>query len=375
MRKDTKQFVLFLKTLKSGEKMYYYVVRDENNRRLQYSTGESDQQKALMVCLEKMSKGKLIPKSRLSFSEYAKDFYDYEKSPYIQGKLKRGFSYARASADTRSNFIRNEAMPFFGDKLISRISPKDIENFILRLKSSGISNNTLNGKIKTLRQIFRYAFKMHDIDFDPTTEIMLFKNDTAERGIFSEEEIDSLFGGSDSIEKYWGGDTVAYTMNLFALKTGCRLGEIQALCAGDIKDECVSVSKSWNEKYGLGTTKTGKSRVIPIGDDLKKRLLMLTWGKDDDDFIFANKNGNRPIARTRIYPKFYAALEKVGIDAGERKKRNLSFHCWRHTFASRLANANIPELYIRRLTGHSSTQILDVYSHIQIEKLKEAIDF
>lgn len=266
-------------------------------------------------------------------------------------------------------------MPFFGDKLISRISPKDIENFILRLKSSGISNNTLNGKIKTLRQIFRYAFKMHDIDFDPTTEIMLFKNDTAERGIFSEEEIDSLFGGSDSIEKYWGGDTVAYTMNLFALKTGCRLGEIQTLCAGDIKDGCVSVSKSWSEKYGLGTTKTGKSRVIPIGDDLKKRLFMLTWGKDDDDFIFANKSGNRPIARTRIYPKFYAALEKVGIGAGEREKRNLSFHCWRHTFASRLANANIPELYIRRLTGHSSTQILDVYSHIQIEKLKEAIDF
>ena len=52
MRKDKKQFVLFLKTLKTGEKIYYYVTRDENNRRLQYSTGESDQQKALQVCLD-----------------------------------------------------------------------------------------------------------------------------------------------------------------------------------------------------------------------------------------------------------------------------------------------------------------------------------
>lgn len=74
MRKDKKQFVLFLKTLRSGEKIYYYVTRDENNRRLQYSTGESDQQKALQVCLDRMAQGKLIPTSHLSFSEYAKYF-------------------------------------------------------------------------------------------------------------------------------------------------------------------------------------------------------------------------------------------------------------------------------------------------------------
>ncbi len=375
MRKDTKQFVLFLKTLKSGKKMYYYVARDENNRRHQYSTGKTDQQKTLQFCLERMAKGKLISKTKLSFSDYARDFYDYEKSPYIQGKLSRGFTYSRTCADAKSSFIRNEAIPYFKDVPISLISPKDIEGFIAHLKSAGIKNSTLNGKIKALRQVFRYALRMHDIGFDPTTEIMLFRNDTEEKGTFTEKETQALFGQADSLEGYWNGDKSAYTMNLLALQTGCRLGEIQALRVKDVQDGCILVSRSWNEKYGIGTTKTGKNRIIPVSDGMKNRLLLIMWGKGDDDFLFGNRDGKRPVARSRIYASFRSALAKLGIDDEERIRRNLSFHCWRHTFASRLANANVPELYIRRLTGHSSERILDTYSHIQIDKLKEAMDF
>ena len=140
MRKDTKTFVLFLKHLRNGKDIYYYVTRDENNRRLQYSTGESDQQKALQVCLDRMAQGKLIPNFRLSFSEYAKDFYNYDKSPYIQGRVQRGFNFSRSSADARNSFILNEAIPFFKDKLITQVSPGDIERFIMQLKAKGIKN-------------------------------------------------------------------------------------------------------------------------------------------------------------------------------------------------------------------------------------------
>ena len=92
-------------------------------------------------------------------------------------------------------------------------------------------------------------------------------------------------------------------------------------------------------------------------------------GKDVGDFVFSDTDGKTPIARHKIYAQFKKALCNVGITEEERQKRNLSFHSWRHTFASNLANDNVPELYIRRLTGHSSTQILDVYSHV-LYKLK-----
>lgn len=375
MRKDRKDFVIFLKTLKSGEKMYYYVARDENNKRKQYSTGKTDIQEAMKVCLERMVQGKLVQNSRLSFTEYANDFYDYDKSKFIQGKLKRGFTFSKANADARNRFVHSAAIPFFGDKLISQISAGDIENFIILLKSTGIKNNTLNGKIKWLRQIFRYAYKMNDIQFDPTSQIMLFKNDTAEKGIFTDDEIEVLFNKDFSLEKYWRGDTVSYTMAYLSLHTGLRLGEIQALQKEDLSEDCIIVRKSWSEQYGLGSTKTGKKRMIPLTRDLYAKLAILAGSNQTGDFIFSTNDGKRPVSRKKLYDRFYFALEQIGVTEDERKQRNLTFHSWRHTFASILANGNIPELYIRRLTGHTSQKMLDTYSHIQIDKLREAIDF
>lgn len=375
MRKDKKDFVIFLKTLKSGEKMYYYVARDEHNKRKQYSTGKTDIQEAMKVCLERMAQGRLIQNAQLSFTEYAKDFYDYEKSQFIQGKLQRGFSFSHANAEARNRFIRSTAIPFFGDKLISQISPNDIEAFIVSLKSTGIKNNTLNGKIKWLRQIFRYAYKMHDIQFDPTERIMLFKNDTAEKGIFNDEEIEQLFNNTDSLEKYWGSDIITYTMNYLSLHTGLRLGEIQALQKEDLTEDCIIVRKSWSEQYGLGSTKTGKTRIIPLSRSLYEKLAILAGNNRSGNFIFSTNDGVRPITRKTLYGRFYYALEKIGLTETERKHRNITFHSWRHTFASILANGNVPELYIRRLTGHTSQKMLDTYSHLQIDRLREAIDF
>ena len=111
-----------------------------------------------------------------------------------------------------------------------------------------------------------------------------------------------------------------------------------------------------------------------MNKDLKLKLLNLSWGKEDNDFIFSDSDGKAPVARHKIYAQFKNALCRIGITEDKRFKRNLSFHSWRHAFASNLANDNVPELYIRRLTGHSSTQILEVYSHIQVEKLRAAIN-
>ena len=307
--------------------------------------------------------------------QYAKDFYDYDKSKFIQGKLQRGFSFSKANADARNRFIHSSAIPFFGDKLISLISAGDIENFICSLKSTGIKNNTLNGKIKWLRQIFRYAYKMNDIPFDPTTQIMLFKNDTEEKGIFTDDEIETLFNKGDSLENYWGADIVSYTMAYLSLHTGLRLGEIQALQKEDLSEECIIVRKNWSEQYGLGSTKTGKTRMIPLSRSLYEKLSILAGSNQSGDFIFSTNDGKRPVSRKKLYDRFYSALDKIGVTTDIRKQRNLTFHSWRHTFASILANGNIPELYIRRLTGHSSQKMLDTYSHIQIDKLREAIDF
>ena len=364
-----KDFSVFPKTLKNGTTIFYYTTYDEHDRRRQFSTGKRDKIEAVKFCMERMMKGRLVPASSLLFSEYAKDFYDYERSAYIKGKLQRGFSYSHSAADSKNRFIRSKAIPFFEGKTMDTIAPKDIETFVVSLKDAGLTNTTVNKDLKDLKVIFHEALKRGDIATDPTAQIQPFKNDTREKGIFSLSEMERLFCGKDAVESVWGGKREMYLLNLLAVRTGMRLGELQALQMRDIMGDHIIIRHSYDCTYGLKETKTGTERIVPVKAELLGELKSLCGSGNEDAFVFSHTQGKTPIRRTDIYKSFRAALGRIGMTEEERKRRNISFHSWRHTFASILANRNAPELYIRTLTGHSSPKMLRHYTHIQPEVL------
>ena len=66
-------------------------------------------------------------------------------------------------------------------------------------------------------------------------------------------------------------------------------------------------------------------------------------------------------------------MDKIGLSCNKLSERNISFHSYRHTFASILANKNVPELFIRKLTGHASQEVFNGYTHIELEELQKAL--
>ncbi len=73
-------------------------------------------------------------------------------------------------------------------------------------------------------------------------------------------------------------------------------------------------------------------------------------------------------------------MAKAGIDSqtvqgqGNRQFSKVSFHSLRHSFNSILANAGITQETRMALTGHSSAAINSDYTHLDISKLKGAVD-
>ena len=70
---------------------------------------------------------------------------------------------------------------------------------------------------------------------------------------------------------------------------------------------------------------------------------------------------------------------KVGLDmqqvqgSGARKICRRTFHALRHSFTSALANAGVaPELRMK-LTGHETEAIHRVYTHHELQPLKDAM--
>ena len=61
---------------------------------------------------------------------------------------------------------------------------------------------------------------------------------------------------------------------------------------------------------------------------------------------------------------FYKAMDGIGINEEDRKRRGITFHSWRHKFATDCVKANMHPLKITALTGHKSHDMLYRYTDL-----------
>jgi site-specific recombinase XerD len=115
----------------------------------------------------------------------------------------------------------------------------------------------------------------------------------------------------------------------------------------------------------LWKTKPGKTRHIPLNSVALEQFLALQ-AKTKSGFIFRNTEGNRLRARaTRDW--FEPAVAKAGLT-------DYTWHCNRHTFASRLVMAGVDIRTVAQLMGHSTIQMTMRYAHLAPEHNSAAVE-
>lgn len=127
-----------------------------------------------------------------------------------------------------------------------------------------------------------------------------------------------------------------------ALLTGCRRGEILKLEPSDIKGDQLRIQ--------AGNTKTLRERHIPITAPLRPWLAHLPL----------------PINAEGLKTGFNRARKKAGID--------VNFHDLRHSTASLLINMGVPLEVIRDILGHTTVKTTERYSHLIVDRQREALD-
>jgi integrase len=86
-----------------------------------------------------------------------------------------------------------------------------------------------------------------------------------------------------------------------------------------------------------------------------------------------------PGGKHGLSESFKRIAKKAGLDLmtvkgkGIRKFSKRTFHSLRHSFNSALANAGVAEEVRMKLTGHSSKEMNQNYTHLQAATLKNAI--
>jgi len=91
---------------------------------------------------------------------------------------------------------------------------------------------------------------------------------------------------------------------------------------------------------------------------------------------------HRQRARTFSNEFYDEILTPAGLAAGrnhkakknrEKREGGVSFHCLRHTFVSFLKITGSTNAVAKELVGHSSDAINDIYTHLPIETLADAV--
>jgi len=364
MFKETK-FGVYPRKLKSGKTIYYYWANLGKGKRVYRSTGESTYEKAILHCRNLLKIGKLAVEKSCIFAKYTEHFFVWDECLYIKSRLLHGKSYTRGWAKKQLNLLITRIIPEFGDLDIREIYEKRIDGWLLRLKEEGVGFKTLNHLITILRIIFSYAVKAHDIEESPMANIELFSVKIPEKGILSREELVRLF--PEDYGTVWQSK-MHYTLNLTAVFTGMRLGEILALKYEMVNQNYITVAYSWSESDGLKCPKNERIRIVPIPEYLYMLLRSLNNDGKPSDYIFSNR-GDKPLDHKSVYKHYYQGLDKIGITREVRASRRLSFHSYRHLLNTLLLESGIPPETVRLITGHNA-QMTAHYSHIQLKNIK-----
>jgi integrase len=196
------------------------------------------------------------------------------------------------------------------------------------------------------------AARLGYIPKNPCDSVKPLKKNQKERDILTKDEVEKLFDEINR-ESIWD-NSLNRTANLLAASSGMRLGEVQGLQVEDVFDTYVQVRHNLERGgFGIKDTKTHHERSIPLPHYVLRELKNLTKGKTSG-FVFSLDGGKNVVAYTTITRSFFGALYAIGISEKERKKRNITFHGWRHYFNSRLRAAGIADSKIQMLTGHKT---------------------
>jgi integrase len=280
-------------------------------------------------------------------------------------KLKR--KSRSKSTGNRHEQVTRDFLEHLGQRArvnVAAITSKDVLSFRDHREHLGLSPATLNLDITLLSAAFNAALRQGHISVNPCAGLEPIKDKVTSKSTFTPEQVAALVAAADG---EWKGAI------LVGFYTGARLGDVRALRWRDVD---LAQKKTITFEQG----KTGRKVVVPIYPDLEDYLLSVSAPDDESAFVFpalARFRTISPLSKAFMEIVTRASIPQTIIrDAKSRSARVVraySFHSLRHSFATILANAGVPEEVRMMLTGHSERAMHQKYTHINVDVLRDAI--
>lgn len=256
-----------------------------------------------------------------------------------------------------ATYIRDEISlrnfsDFAGNFYISNLTPKLMEEYkTYRYKTAAVK--TINTEITTIKAMMNKAVEWKIISKNPIASVKKIRGPKSKTIRFlDKDEIKQLL-------KY--ATSTMYPIIYTFIKTGMRKSELINLEWTDIDFKYKRIKAINKEDYH---PKGYKERQVPIDNQLINVLKNIKRNVNST-YVFCTKDG-----KIRIN-NLLRELKRIAKRAGVK---NVTIHALRHTFASHLVMAGVDLVTIQQLMGHSDIKTTMIYSHLDPEHLKGAVE-
>ncbi|MBQ7697354.1 MAG: tyrosine recombinase [Paludibacteraceae bacterium] len=275
-------------------------------------------------------------------------------------RLERGLSPNSVEAyeqDLDKLFAYCERMGIAADKATF----EDLQGFVYEEFGDGANSRTQSRILSGVRSFYRFLLYHNLREDDPSELLESPRKEQHLPEVLSLEEVNRLVEAVD-LSSAEGHRNRAMLEMLYG--SGLRVSELTGLRLSDIYRE---------EGYLLVRGKGSKQRLVPISPEADKWFGY--WLEDRShldvkpeakDIAFLNRYG-RQLTRAMVFTIIKRLAEKAGIH------KVISPHTLRHSFATHLLQNGADLRVIQQLLGHEKITTTEIYTHLDIQDLRDAI--
>lgn len=274
-----------------------------------------------------------------------------EGSPFTWGewydvaisRVKRDSAVSTVS--NYNSYLGKWVNPLWKNRELKTVSRDDVYKVVFEEFDLALSPNSRKTLLKLIKRVFQMAIDEGILNRNPAIGIKV-QTPEIEQDVLTNEEVKTFLQVARETNHRF------YPVWLMALMTGMRSGELFALTWMDIDFEAklISVSKQWTSKGGITPTKTRRSRVVPVSDELllflKERKLQIQV-----DNVLPRLKEWENGSQAEVTREF---CQSIGITS-------VKFHDLRATFITNLLARGVPLAVVMSMVGHTQIKTTNVY--------------
>ena len=339
---------------------FYQIVYEVKGKKTSKSTGTANKAEAQKI-MEEFSKGVLSDKksfnnstqekNELPVSQQVRSILDFKKEYLEYLKPIKSKHYI-----TSIELSFNQFISFCGNIPLQQINTQIIDRFI-----STTFARTQRGAhhyYRTLKAAFNKAVEWNYIETNLFTKVK-FPRLTKVYPVFLTE---------DDLLIILTNTPYGYLKDIFtvAFYTGMRLGELINMKWNWIDFFKNQITIKCSDGF---TTKSKKERVIPMSEKVKAVLTTRYQNSRHQlsEVVFYRQEG-RMLHQETISKQFKDVVRKSNLN------EKIHFHSLRHSFASLLVQYGVSLYVVKELLGHEDLATTQIYSHLQQQNLRDAVN-